>query len=625
MRYLGTAWLHRDVLFFLLRGLPMRFAVSALSLVLAACSSSPARDAAPDFLASETTVTTHRDGDDLLSAGLGLEGLRTATAPAFAVPERPTPAELRRRALHANWRGITDFSPAGGYGTVYGGVPAVPGREYSAFARVQGAQGTHRVLAQVPDAFDRKARCLVVAAASGSRGVYGATAMVGAWGLPRGCAVVHTDKGAGTGFVDLDTGTGVALDGTRVALAGPRAVEFDPGATSTQAHRVAFKHAHSRDNTERDWGRHVLQAARFGLHALGQAFPADAPFTAANTRVIAAAVSNGAGAVLRAGELDDAGLIDAVVAVAPNVAAPGARPLYDVASEAALLQHCALLALPDAPSMLPAPAAQAVAGARCAALHAAGTLSATTAAEQAREALQTLHDGGWEEGALQLTGLNVAFDLWRAVVATYAQGYTRAGVDVPTCGYGFAMVDAKGVPRASTEAERALWWSDATGVAPTAGVAIVDALAAGNEPALPGLACARALWTGGDAMAPRLRAGVEEVRANARPRVPYTLVVHGRDDGLVPVAFTSRPYVAAARANGAAIAYWDLPNAQHFDAFLGVPAFGARYVPLLPYAYAAMDQVYAHVVEGAPAPRDRVFATKPRGADTLDARHLGLP
>ncbi|MFB9068288.1 3-hydroxybutyrate oligomer hydrolase family protein [Pseudofulvimonas gallinarii] len=82
--------------------------------------------------------TGHRGADDLLSAGLGLGGLRSP-APAFADPLAPTPAELRRRAIHANWNGIADLGPLGGFGSVYGAVPNVPGREFTAFARLPGA------------------------------------------------------------------------------------------------------------------------------------------------------------------------------------------------------------------------------------------------------------------------------------------------------------------------------------------------------------------------------------------------------------------------------------------------------------------------------------------------------
>ncbi|UWX03521.1 hypothetical protein H1235_10615 [Pseudoxanthomonas sp. NC8] len=85
---------------------------------------------------------------------------------------------------------------------------------------------------------------------------------------------------------------------------------------------VAIKHAHSQDNPEADWGRHVKQAAEFALAALGRAFPQAAPFTFDNTRVIAVGISNGGGAVLRAAELEGDWL-DAVVAGEPNVLVDG--------------------------------------------------------------------------------------------------------------------------------------------------------------------------------------------------------------------------------------------------------------------------------------------------------------
>ena len=71
--------------------------------------------------------------------------------------------------------------------------------------------------------------------------------------------------------------------------------------------------------------------------------PAQAPFTFANTRVIAVGLSNGGGAVLRAAE-DGEPWLDAVVAGEPNVLVQGhgARALYDYTTEAALLMPCAL-------------------------------------------------------------------------------------------------------------------------------------------------------------------------------------------------------------------------------------------------------------------------------------------
>src|SRR5690348_2854179 len=191
-----------------------------VSVMLSACASSAARNdplmGEPDF--GEVRVTEHRGHDDLLSAGLGLAGLSAAAAP-FADPQEPTAEELRRRAIQVNWKGIADLGPLGGYGTVYGGVPDIPGREYQAFARLPGARSPHRVLLQLPDDFDRSKRCLVVTASSGSRGIYGAIAVAGAWGLPRGCAVAYTDKGTGSGYFDYSDDSGVALDGRQIGRA----------------------------------------------------------------------------------------------------------------------------------------------------------------------------------------------------------------------------------------------------------------------------------------------------------------------------------------------------------------------------------------------------------------------
>ena len=569
------------------------------SLPLAACmntrTTTPEPESADTFTAQR--VSTHREGDDLLTGGLGRDALLNPAAPAPADAEHPTAVELRRRALYANWRGIADL-----VGTVKD-LPEVPGREYHAYARLPGANQPHRVLAQIPDAFDAGKRCLIVTASSGSRGVYGAIGSVAYYGLPRGCAVAHTDKGTGTGFFDLATGEGVQADGTR-ALRGAD-LEFDPGtaAGGDDDLRVAIKHAHSGDHPEADWGRHVLQAARFGLQALNDAFPQQAPFTAANTRILAFGLSNGGGAVLRAAELDEEGLLDGVVAAAPNISAPDARHLFDYTTEAALLQPCALAALPKAPVFLPDALHQAVTASRCASLREAGLIEGETIAAQAASALAQLRASGWRDETLHLAGLQTGFDLWRAVAALYAQSYARATPDAPVCGYSYAQRDAIAPPRRATAAERALWWSDGSGIAPTAGVGLVDGLATAVPDApFAGLRCLRALLDGEDAVAQQVRTSIAATRASAKTAVP-TVIVHGDHDSIIPPEFSSRPYVAAARANGARIALWEVANAQHFDAFVALPKL-AGMPPLLPQAYAAMDALIAHL-DGGPMPRDR--------------------
>ena len=607
--------------------LPVAFAF-AFALTLAACATGPrnpgdAKDREPIMFSAER-ATTHRDGDDLLTAGLGLAGLRSLVPPAFVDAAAPTAGELRRRAIWSNWRGIADLAPGGGYGEIYGSTAAVPGREFSAFATVPGARHPHRVLVQVPDGFDRKRRCLLVAPSSGSRGVYGAIAVAGAWGLPKGCAVAYTDKGTGTDYFDLDAGSGSHADGTLGIVAQHDDLAFAPEAPANTS-GVAFKHAHSQDNPEADWGLHVRQAAEFGLEALNRAFPAEAPFTFANTRTIAVGISNGGGAVLRAAELEGE-WFDAVVAGEPSVLVEGhgSRALYDYSTEAALLMPCALLAMTDLPQPPLLTTARTVWAQRCAALHAAGFIEGSDADAQARDAYARMRAEGWTDEALRAGALSVGFDLWRAVAVTYASAYGRYGVGEHPCGYSYSVQNADATARAATAQERAAWWSDASGIPPGAGVGIVDEVAK-VDPAAIRLHCLRDLWRGASADADRVRKGIAETRAGLpRKGLPVT-VIHGVDDGLIPMAFTSAPYVAHARAAGRDVRFWQVRNAQHFDAFLGLPDYGARYLPMLPYVYAALDLTLAALEGEGELPADADIRTVPRAGKPLTAAHLAVP
>ena len=565
---------------------------------------------------SQPLISTHRDADDLLTGGLGLAGLQSVIPPVFADAEHPTTAELRRRALWSNWRGIADLAPGGGYATLYGSVANVPGREFSALATLPGARQPHRVLLQLPDGFDTHKRCVVVTASSGSRGIYGSIAVAGAWGLPRGCAVAYTDKGNGTDYFDLDAGQGVALDGRVAAANSDATLAFQLAQASGTG--VAFKHAHSQDNPEADWGRHVKQAAQFALTTLNAQLPQQAPFTFENTRVIAVGISNGGGAVLRAAE-DGERWLDAVVAGEPNihVQGQGGRSLYDYSTEAALLMPCALpqLGIPAMPGL----------DAKCAALAARGVLVGDTSDAQQKDALAKLHAAGWTDAALRAGSVSVAFDLWRAVAVGYASAYGRYTPDAHPCGYRYSAQNADGSLRAATAAERAAWWADASGIPPSAGAGIVDPQPVADM-GLTGMQCLRSLWTSDSADARRVRNGIEETRA-ALPRAGLpVMVVHGRSDGLVPQAFSSAPYVAMAKAAGRNdVRYWQVDNAQHFDAFLALPPMAAAYLPLLPYVYTALDRVDAYLDGKAALPDDAVIHTVPRMGKPLADGNLGMP
>ncbi|MCP1727217.1 hydroxybutyrate-dimer hydrolase [Natronospira proteinivora] len=534
----------------------------------------------------ELRVTSH---EDLVSAGQGWDGLQ-GQAPALAEPEQADHEDKRRLAMHANWTAIVDVHGPSPFGD--DSLPRIPGQEFHQFIRLDGHSQPTRLLMQFPDSFNSEQPCLVAAPASGSRGVYGAVGLAAKWSLERGCALVMTDKGAGTDHFDLAAGKGMTLD-ARVAAPDEAVLGFaqDAGEGATL---VAMQHAHSQDHPEADWGSFTLAAIDQALTWLEESTP-EHDVDRAGVRVIAAGLSNGGGAVLRAAEADQAGLVDAVLAVAPNITVEGAPSLYDYATLAGLYQPC-LLADQDALSgmSLAQPGQLAEGRQACETLAEAGWLEAADPAEAAEQ----LTRAGFTDKALSQSAINAGFGLWRSVAANYASAYLRRGADDMPCGYRTALVDEAGAPRSATAVERHQWWSLSTGIAPDEMIQLLDGE---GQPPMAGLGCLRELWIGDSEEADHLRRAVADTRASgALPEIPV-LILHGDMDGLVPPAFSSRPYVEAALAAGAdRLVYREIPGGQHFDALLALPGMRERHVPLMPYAQSGLERLW-QVLDGEEA------------------------
>lgn len=632
-------------------------------VLLFACAIAPLRAiAAPDDIERDLTAAPLRseyDGrdDDLLTAGLGVEGLRAAV-PAFADPLAPTARELRRRAIWQNWRALIDVSADGGFGRDYGprAGELIGGVEYLAAIRDPAGVGVTTVMLQIPRSFDLAQPCLIVVASSGSRGIYGALPTAAEWGLRRGCAIAHTDKGTGVGLWDADRGVGVRIDGQLTRDPDDPLLGFAPPqgtAAALPPHTLLIKHANSAANPEAQWGRYMLRAGRLAFVWLNREYAARVPkpLTPRNTMVIAAGISNGGGAALRALELDRNGFFDAGVAAEPNVSVERvagevsvqqggvtqrfeARGLYDYASLHHLLQPCAVLARLD-PS---APFAGALALVRplneawCADLARAGEVRGVDAAAQADDARAQLLAAGIHADALRLGVLNLQFGLWPSVATTYAQAYSRSGAVAPPCDLTFAATDASGRPRAYTDLELAQAFSDINGIAPSGGVNIVRADPASGQrsqlaAALPQTArCLRSLLSS----RPSLRAGITELQMTAKPGRRPVVILHGRGDGLVSVNHSSRAYVSAnwrrERTGATArdgLRYYEIRRAQHFDAFLPLPGMRGHYLPMQPFLNAAFDAVHARLIRGTPLPPSQAVADTLRvrpGADAIVMR-----
>ncbi|MDH3595153.1 MAG: D-(-)-3-hydroxybutyrate oligomer hydrolase [Rhodospirillales bacterium] len=658
----------------LLRAIPISIALAGLGTAQAG--------ERPNFILGEISRTVY-DGvsDDLLTGGLGKDGLAfAAPAPGFTDPENPTPAELRRLAIYNNYRALVDTTEGGGYGVLYGpnvtadGVPTsgqglVAGVEHIAYAGNASGKVNVTMMVQLPDSFDPASPCIVTAPSSGSRGVYGAIGTAGEWGLKNGCAVAYTEKGTGTGAHDLQ-------DDTVNLITGERAGADEAGKDSTftaklgaeqqdrfnaaTPDRFAFKHAHSRRNPEKDWGRDVLRSIDFAFFVLGQEYPG-ASIAPGNTIVIASSVSNGGGASILAAEQDAKGLIDGVAVSEPNInPTPGApfrivqgdgppltahsRNLYDYTTLLNAYQGCASVAFPPFALFNFAPSPD-----RCATLHDKGLLAADTLADQAIEAQAVINDYGIlpEQNIVQPSHWFLFVP--QAISVTYANAYGRVSVTDNLCAYSFAATGPDGAPVPLSTAAEAALFSTSNGIPPTGGVNLVNNAAPegpkedrGSTPDqnLDGALCLRGLSTGADPVtgallagkaagfAERIAEGIGEILAGGDLNGTPTLIVTGRSDAILPPNHTSRAYVGlnqVVEGAGSKLRYYEVLNAQHLDVLNAFGGFDERFVPLHHYFIGALDMMLDHLRNGTPLPPSQVVRTTPRGPGAPPISLANLP
>ncbi|WP_327358677.1 D-(-)-3-hydroxybutyrate oligomer hydrolase [Caballeronia humi] len=647
-------------------------------MTLAACGSSDddnggtgSNNTLPNFVSgSVKTLTYDGSTDDLLTAGLGKTGLASATAPTIANALQPTAAELRRLAIYSNYRALVDMTANGGYGRFWGpnvdlnggdtlGEGKIAGKEYLAFA--DDGSGTKNVslMVQIPASFNPDQPCIVTAASSGSRGVYGAISAAGEWGLKRGCAFAYTDKGSGNGAHELATNLVTLIDGTLLGAnaAGKTSIfTANLGSTSISAfntnfpNRYAFKHAHSQQNPEKDWGNNTLQAIQFAYWALNDSYGTldgttrKVRYGKGSVTTIAASVSNGGGAALAAAEQDSDGWITAVVVGEPqiNFTLPSqvsvrqggvpvgafGSPLADYTTYANLLQPCAALATAAAGapylSALPVATTNAIRTARCASLAVGGLISGGNTASQANDALSKLHQAGYQPDSDTLQAPMWDSQAVPAVAVTYANAYMQASVADNLCNFSFGttnpLTGAAGVTPLVSPMPTV--FGNGNGVPPTNGVNLVynagnsgaaDHRFATADASYAGAACLRTLWTTSN---PTMLANVNAIRVKANLRGKPAIIVQGRADALVPINHASRPYLGAnqvAEGKSSQLAFYEITNGQHFDAFLGVAGFDTRFVPVHYYNIQALNLMWNHLKNGTALPPSQVVHTTPRG------------
>ena len=563
--------------------------------------------------------------DDLLSGGLGLNGLRAKTPPSFENPENPTVFEIRRRAIWYNYRALMDLESAC-YGKTYG-----PGAGYDAPELIPGleimalsSEGVTMML-QIPRHFDPTRPFLVAVPSSGSRGVYGGIGVVGEWALKRGFAVVYTDKGTGVGYHILDNDTVILMDGRAMPSeqAGNR-TPFDAVAGYTGdreeiltahnrvlPHRIAVKHAHAGENIQKNWGRYVLEAIVFARTVLSTRFSG----IEKKLKVIAGGISNGGLASIMAREQDRDGLIHALAVSEPNVTpvrsqgfsiVQGDQPPFSDHSKSMVdymtlfnvLLPCAALSpeLENAPLRFDAfGMTRAMCEERCLSMKEKGLLQGDTVEEIAAHALARLRAYGVNKEQEILLPAHYALDVTRSIALTYISQLTESGVLEHLGGYSFAAVNSEGRPRTLTVEETATLFSDQSGIPPFGIIKLINDLdpegphedrrstspsTGRRDMNLDGALMLRRLVTGHDGkqnplsvdertLNLRLVKAMETVKVKGNLKGCPAVIVTGRSDAVLPVNHTSRPYVglnAMVEKKKSGLRYYEVTEAHHVDA-----------------------------------------------------------
>ena len=333
------------------------------------------------------------------------------------------------------------------------------------------------------------------------------------------------------------------------------------------------------------------------------------------------------------------------------------KPLIDYFTYANIYQPCAALATAAAGS----PGAGFVAGVaanRCTSLKEKGLVSGATTQEQADDALAKLHTYGWsaEHDVFHASHFALATT---SIVVTYINTYGRFSVTDDVCSFSLATTVAAGATLGNVAATSPLVqagiFASGNGVPPTGGINLVYNDSVGGakrdllsispstnraDAALDGALCFRSLVTGVDpvtnakltgtllAQSEKVKQGIAEVQAAGKLDGKPTIIVSGRSDTLIPVNHASRAYFGASqKADGSKskLRYYEVTNAQHFDAFIDnglLPGYDSNLVPLHVYFNRGMDIMYAHLKNGTALPDSQVIRTTPRGGTAGSAPAL---
>jgi hydroxybutyrate-dimer hydrolase len=473
-----------------------------------------------------------------------------------------------------------------------------------------------------------------------------------------------------TGTVNLIDGTrSIVTDaGKKANFTAQGTPEMDLAAYhSTYPFRIAQKHAHSQQNPEADWGKNVLDAIIFAFYVLNlednfgnkstvnenneEKTTIKSTLTSANTLVIASSISSGGAAALRAAEQDTQGLIDGIVVAAPMIIprdmsdAEGItikqgnttffyqlyrKSLFDVITYYNVFQPCA-----SANTTMGLPG-------RCAALFSKGLLNNVFLTRQIAQAQTLLNNYGTLKSTNTIAHNYEASNVYASFANLYANAYGRVSVVDNLCDYSYAATQGDEPPTAKNSLDLADDFQTGNGIPPSSGTHLInnngndgDGINFRNsinadgqlDGYLEGALCLRRLATGMTGVTinqgipltdttsehyKRVQDGINKTLASGNLQGKPAIIVHGRDDALAHVNFTSRAYYSLNKKTllSSNLVYIEVKNANHFDGLNQQYNVNTQ-VPLHYYLSQALDWMYAHLKNERELPKSQVIPTVP--------------
>ncbi|WP_185964438.1 3-hydroxybutyrate oligomer hydrolase family protein [Aliikangiella marina] len=587
--------------------------------------------------------------DDLLTAGWSHTQLTQRKLPTTS--NQSDPKTLRKIAYFNNFIALLDTTESGGYGKFFGPnktQPSIPGHEYLTYAITPSGTPEATLALQIPDNFDLNKNCIIVAATSGSRGIYGAVGTVGTWALTNRCAVAYTDKGTGTGFYFYDQQSGYDIQGNyRHKNQGllsylPKKNQNTKSFLKQFPTAIATKQAYSGDNIERKFGEFVYKAGEFALYQLNQHFKQKRiSFTRQNTTIIAASISNGGVASIRGVEYDETELFDGLVVSEPNIY-PQKNSRLAILQQSELIENhslpgieyfmtqyllepCSLLSekLNSSGSQQDDESRTKILQDWCDKLKADGFIVGDSYQKLAHSSLEYLKRNGINHNNQVLSSLMYTIQIGPSLATTYVNQLGRFKIEDKICGNYFTAFDKLVKPRFLSLQERQLLFAKSSGIPRTASIEI------GHTNQLDNYERAKCFYD--IVKTDRVQNGIKEVIATQNLHNVPTIIIHGQNDNLIAPNHSSRPYYANLLLSGKhdtdKLKYYEITNAQHFDSFLSFPAFAKHYVPLHHYFEQSLELMLAHLQKGKTLPPSQVVATSIRSVtnntpEKLTLRHL---